>query len=491
VSQAQPLTLRIKGFYGVGAISMGVHVYVLSLLLFFYNQIIGLPAQMVSLALAATLVLDAIWDPLVGQFSDRLRTPWGRRHPLMYFAVIPVAVTMYLLWRPPAGTTVVEKTLWLFAFALAGRTMIGVFEVANQALAPELAPDYHQRTNLMAWRWVFFTFGGAFVTLLGSFVFFHATKEYPKGQFNPAGWGPFTLTATVMMAVPILVSALGTHDRVKTLHRPPDRHLTLGQTVRDIARTLNNWNLGVALSASTAGGISVAIYLGLALYIDSFVWGLNAKEVGLMQIAALVALLPGAWLAGAISRRFGKKRACIASFLLATVVLQGPILAKVLGAFPSHDTPAYLPLLAFLRFAWSVLNNAGYIVVTSMVADIVEDAQVKSGNRAEGLLMATNAFVVKLTAGVSALLPGLILAYVHFPAKAAGAVDPAVVSRLIWVYLPSMTSVSVISILVWTFYRIDQATHERNLATLREAEAQAQAATEALGEAAPVIAAAE
>jgi Na+/melibiose symporter-like transporter len=493
VPQAQPLTLRTKGFYGFGAIPMGVHVYVLSLLLFFYNQIIGLPAQMVSLALAATLVLDAVWDPIVGQFSDRLRTPWGRRHPLMYFSVIPVAITMYLLWRPPADTTVAEKTLWLFAFALAARMMIGIFEVSNQALAPELAPDYHQRTGLMAWRWVFFTFGGAFVTLLGSFVFFRATAAYPQGQFNPAGWGPFTLTATLMMAVPILISALGTHDRVKTLHRPPDRKLTFGQALADIGRTLKNWNLGVALSASMVGGVGYGIYLGLAFYLDSFVWGLNGNGVGIMQIAALAALLPGAWAAGALSRRFGKKRACIGLFLVALALLQGPILAKVLGLFPGHDTPSYIPLLAGLRFVWSVLNNAAYIVVTSMVADIVEDAQVKSGNRAEGLIMATNSFVVKLTSGFANLLPGLILAYVHFPAKAAaiGAVDPAIVSRFIWVYLPSMTGVSVISILIWTLYRIDQTTHEHNLATLREAEAAAAAMAERQGEAAPIITAAE
>jgi Na+/melibiose symporter-like transporter len=491
VAQAQPLTLRTKAFYSFGAVSTGVHVYVLSLLLFFYNQILGMPPQMVSLALAATLVLDAIWDPLVGQFSDRLRTPWGRRHPLMYVSAIPVAVTMFLLWRPPAGWDMAEKTLWLFAFALAGRTMIGLFEVTNQALAPELAPDYHERTSLMAWRWVAFTFGGAFITLLGSFVFFRATSEYPQGQLNPAGWAPFTLTAMLMMAVPIVVSALGTHDRIKTLHRPPHRHLTLAQGLADIARTLRNWNLAVALSASTLGGVGIAIYLGLAFYIDTFVWGLTAKAVGLMQIAALVALVPGAWLAGFLSKRFGKKRACIGSFLVALVFLQGPVLAKVLGLFPAHDAPAYLPLLAALRFAWSVLNNAGYIVVTSMVADITEDAQVKSGNRAEGLLMATNAFMVKLTAGMSALLPGLILAYVHFPAKLAAGVDPAIVRHFIWVYLPSMTSLSLLSVLVWMFYRIDQATHERNLATLREAEAQAGEAAGLLGEANVVAAAAE
>lgn len=474
------LTVRTKFLYGFGSISFGVHVYVLSLLLFYYNQILGVPAGLVSAALAATLVIDALWDPILGQISDRLRTPWGRRHPLMYLSAIPVAVTMYLLWRPPEGLDVMGKSVWLFVLVTLARLVISLYEVPSQALAPELAPEYHQRTALMGWRWVFFTLGGVFVTLLGSFIFFRATAQFPLGQLNPAGWGPFTVTATLMMFGSIVISALGTHDRIKTLHRPPERKLTLGQALADIGRTLKNWNLAVALSASVVGGISYGIYLGLAFYIDTFVWGLNAKSVGLLQIAALVALLPGAWAAGALSRRLGKKNACVGIFLAATVLLQGPILAQQLGFFPGHDSPAYLPLLAFLRFAWSVLNNAAYIIVTSMIADITEDAQVKSGNRAEGLLMATNSFVVKLTTGFANLLPGLILAYVAFPAKATAAVDPAIVRHFVWVYLPSMTSVSLISIMIWLLYRIDEATHEKNLASLREAAALAEEGNEAL-----------
>jgi len=472
------LTYRTRFLYGFGSISFGVHTYVLSLLLFYYNQIIGLPAGMVSAALAATIVIDSLWDPFLGQFSDRLRTRWGRRHPLMYLSAIPVAVTMFLLWRPPVGFSMEEKAVWLFVLATSCRLMISLYEIPNQALAPELAPDYHERTALMGWRWVFFTLGGVFVTLLGSFVFFRATHQFPQGQLNPAGWGPFTITAAAVMFLSIVVSSVGTHDRIKSLHRPPDRKLDFKAAIADIARTLKNWNLGVALAASAIGGINFGIFLGLSFYIDTFVWGLPAKDVGVLQIAALVALLPGAWLAGVASRRFGKKRACIGIFLLATVVLQGPILAQALGLFPGHGTPVYLPLLAFLRFAWSVLNNAAFIIVTSMVADITEDAQVKSGNRAEGLLMATNTFVVKLSTGMANLLPGLILAFVHFPAKASAAVDPSIVRNFVWVYLPSATSVSLISVLIWLLYRIDQQTHEKNLATLREAEALAETGRE-------------
>lgn len=463
------LTFRTKFLYGFGSISFGVHVAFFSLLLFFYNQVVGLSAEMVSLALAISLVLDAAWDPILGQISDGLRTRWGRRHPLMYLSAVPVAASVVALWYPPGAFDAGQKFLWLLSFVLIARVVISLYEVPSQALAPELAPDYHERTALLSYRWVFFTLGGAVASSLGYFVFFRPTPEYPQGQLNPAAWGPLAVTSAVIMAASILLSAWGTHDRIPSLHKPAARKISLRELAREVAATLANWNLGVAVVASLIAGVGYALFLGLALYIDTFFWGLKASGVGLLTLANLVAVFPGAWLANALARRFGKKRACIGIFLTSLVLLQGPILARLLGAFPVNDSPAFLPLLIAIRFGWGVLNNAGYIVVTSMVADITEDAQVKTGRRAEGLLMAVNTFITKVTAGLSAVLPGMLLSFVGFPAKATAAVDQAIVHRFVWVYLPVTTVLSLASVLTWLLYRIDQATHERNLAAVREA----------------------
>ena len=484
-----PLSFRTKFLYGFGSISFGVHVYVLSLLLFFYNQVIGVPAGLVSLALAATIVIDAVWDPILGQVSDRLRTPWGRRHPLMYASAIPVALTMLALWRPPPAFSVEQKALWLFVFVLAARLVISLYEVPSQALAPELVPEYHERTALLGYRWIFYTLGGAVATMSGYLIFFRATPKYPLGQLNPAAWGPLTVTATIMMVGSIVISALGTHDRIKTLHRPPPRRAGFGEVLREVLATLRNWNLGVALTASMIGGVSYGIYLGLQLYVDTFFWRLPAMSVGVLSFANLASLLPGAWAAAAVSRRFGKKYACVGFFLLGLVFLQGPILLRMLGAFPEVGTAAYMPALFGVRFMHGILTNAAYIVVTSMIADITEDAQVKTGARSEGLLMAANSFVTKLTAGLAVVLPGVMLSAVHFPARATAAVSPEAVRNLMWLYLPSTVALSVASILTWMLYRIDQQTHERNLATVAAAAAAAEARTEVLGEAAPIRAA--
>ena len=82
------LSVGSKMFYGFGSVAFGVATLGLSsaVLQPYLNRVIGLPALWVGAAIMATLILDAFIDPAIGQWSDKLRTRWGRRHPLMYAA---------------------------------------------------------------------------------------------------------------------------------------------------------------------------------------------------------------------------------------------------------------------------------------------------------------------------------------------------------------------------------------------------------------------
>src|ERR1700758_1154416 len=93
---------RTKLLYGSGSIAFGVNDQSFQyFLLPFFNLVIGLPAAWVGIAIAVTMVFDALIDPIVGQISDNLRTRLGRRHPFMYGSAIPLAICYLLLWTPP------------------------------------------------------------------------------------------------------------------------------------------------------------------------------------------------------------------------------------------------------------------------------------------------------------------------------------------------------------------------------------------------------
>ena len=95
-------TLSTKLYYGFGAVAYGAKSNGFNyLLLFFYSQVIGLRADLVSLGILIALIFDAVSDPIVGYLSDNTRSRLGRRHPFMYAAGVPVAIAYFFLWSPP------------------------------------------------------------------------------------------------------------------------------------------------------------------------------------------------------------------------------------------------------------------------------------------------------------------------------------------------------------------------------------------------------
>lgn len=96
--EAPRLSYATKVLYAVGATATNLKLRALStFLVIFYNQVVGLPPQLVGSILAAALVFDAVLDPVIGQFSDNLRSRWGRRHPFMLIAAAPYALAFFLL----------------------------------------------------------------------------------------------------------------------------------------------------------------------------------------------------------------------------------------------------------------------------------------------------------------------------------------------------------------------------------------------------------
>ena len=70
-------------------------------LLFYYQQVIGVDAALVGTAIFIATLIDAISDPLVGAWSDRINTKWGRRHPMLLISTIPLGISFALLFMPP------------------------------------------------------------------------------------------------------------------------------------------------------------------------------------------------------------------------------------------------------------------------------------------------------------------------------------------------------------------------------------------------------
>ena len=257
--------LGTKLAYGVGSIAYGAKVQILGALLFYYNQLEGLPAHWVSWALGAAVVIDALWDLMVGQISDNTRTRIGRRHPLMYASALPVALCVAFMLNPPAGLSHMGLLIYMASLAIGSRLMISLYEIPNTALVAELAPDYDKRTTLLSFRYLFQTVGTVLAIVLANYVFLRPHNGEP-GQFYKAGYAPLALTVGIMMFASIIVSSLGTHHQIAGLRVQDKRQVPFGQVLGEIWLTVSNRNFVVLACAGMIFGITVGLSGGLTPY---------------------------------------------------------------------------------------------------------------------------------------------------------------------------------------------------------------------------------
>jgi GPH family glycoside/pentoside/hexuronide:cation symporter len=465
------LTNGVKVLYGIGGVAYAVKNTQLGLLLLFYNQLIGLPAQLASLALSISLVIDAVWDPMVGQVSDNFRSRLGRRHPFMYAAALPFALGWVLLFNPPKGWSHAALFCWLLGLIVLCRMAIALFEVPTTALTPELAPDYHARTDLFSYRYVFGALGGVGGAVLGYAVFLRSRPGAPMGQLNEAGYGPYAVAIAALMGASMLIAAAGTHRWIPALYKPPKRPFSLVQMVREILATLVNRNFGAMIVAGVFSGLAGGIGTGLGIYFNTYFWELPSSSLLVLVLEGLISVPVAALLAPTLSRRLGKKGGTVALMCGTLVLSVTPISLRLMGLMPSNGTPLLLGALFVCTLAANACTGGALILSTSMISDVSEESELKTGRRSEGLLMSASSVLQKILGGVAAIVPGLLLAFVHFPQKARpGHVPAEVLRHLALLYLPITALMTALAIVCVSRYRINRQAHESNLATLRDAD---------------------
>ena len=144
-----------------------------------------------------------------------------------------------------------------------------------------------------------------------------------------------------------------------------------------------------------------------------------------------------------------------------------PILLRMLGVFPENGDPMLLPILLVTGTLSTATTIITAIMISSMMADVVENSELRTGRRSEGLFFSVSAFVSKAVSGVGIFVSSAILALVAFPQGAKpGAVEPAVIGDLGLAYIVTVALLYGGAILAISFYRITKDEHEATVSEL-------------------------
>lgn len=466
-----PLGRWTKWAFGFGAVAPGVTTGGFEFfLLIYYSQVVGLDARLVGLAILVALVCDAISDPIVGYWSDNFRSRWGRRHPMMYASALPVAVGFFLLWSPPEGASQTALFWYLLVLAVTVRTAITFYRTPSAALTPDLTPEYGERTKLISLRYFLGWTGGNAVAVWMFFILFprSSTETIADGRFNPEAYITYGIVAAVVILLSILIGSVGTHSRIPYLTpAPPKRRFTLRLIFGELFETLSNRSFLALFAGAMLFGIAAGLSSGMSLYFFTYFWGFSEIETGMLFLGTFVAALIGFVLAPIVSRRMGKKRGAIIVGLVAFLGAPLPIVLRLFGLLPPNDDPFVFWFVLVTQIIDVGLIICFQILFAAMLADLVEDSEVKTGRRSEGVFNAAETFVDKSVRGLGVMAASAVLTLAALP---AGAKVEEVSADTLWrmgaFYVPLVLALWLSMIAVIAQYRIDEAAHEANLRQL-------------------------
>jgi Na+/melibiose symporter-like transporter len=464
-----PLTVKDKVSYGLGSTAEAlVFTATSSFTLLFYNQVRGLDAGLVGTALAIGLLVNAFVDPIVGSWSDRTRSRWGRRHPFMFGAILPAALLFYALYNPP-NVSDMWQLVWLGVANTLLLQVMTVYHTPHLALGGEMSNDYLGRTSVMAYNTFCLWLGDTIGWLMAFRVFFAATEEFPNGALDPSRYPLFSIIVAGLVIVILGYSSWSTMNRIPYLPQPREGQKSFGprELLRDVGQALTNRNYVMLLIGLFFLSMMTGVRIGLWLYTATYFWELDNNQISLFVIGSFCGYLFAAFAVKRLHARFDKRWTGAVALMVYSV---GPALPLALGYFGvlSAETPGILWIL----IAFSTLQHAPYSLmittVTSALADIADENELRYGVRQEGVLYATRTFFQRVDQALGTALAGWVLSSIAFPTNA----KPGEVSNEVLMALAAAFALSAIpGLIAGVFYamlKVTRGTYEATRQALDE-----------------------
>lgn len=356
---------RLAGYAALGLplamAALPVYVHVPK----FYADELGVPLAMVGVILLLARLLDAVQDPLLGWWSDRVAARGGRRTLFVIAALPLITIGMYGLFHP-VGTSAAAVGAWLAGALLMTYLGFSMAAISYFAIGAELSGDYHERTRVTAARGA----AGVVGVLLAA-----ALPPWLAGE-GPAIDG---LQRFSLLYVPIVLAGAGALVFAQAQVAVPADAGTPPQAApsrglwRDVVAPLGNAQFRWLLAVFVSSGVASAIPATLILFFVQDVLGRPELNAAFLAIYFLfgAAGMP-LWVAA--SRRVGKKSAWVIGMAMSIVAFVGAL------ALGDGDVMAFGVICALSGIAY----GAELALPPSILADIVDRDRASGSARPDG-----------------------------------------------------------------------------------------------------------
>jgi sugar (glycoside-pentoside-hexuronide) transporter len=439
------LTVATKVIYAMGDHTINVFLTAMTILYIrFLTDVLHFPAALAGAIPLAGRAVDAITDPLMGRISDHTRWRWGRRRPYLLIGCVPFAASFVLLWvNPPFAGQTADFVYYSLVYVLLS-VFSTVVSVPYIAMIPEMARNYDERTSLNTYR--------SAAGLMGVFVTLGMSALARSMGDDGQAWFQAAMIIGVWLVLPWFAVYRVTWERPQSAPQT----LPIGESLRLVARHRTYMHL---CAIYIPGRIAIDLVSALFFYYIAWVIGRREDfEITLAAFLIVVILALPFWLY--LSKRFDKRSVMLIGLLWW-------MFAQLILFFGDADWPRWGVFLVagFAGIGYSVAD----IMPWAMLPDVIDEDELKTGERREGLYSGMFTFLRKIGGAVAIFMMGIALSAAGYDGSAPKQSESAVTAIRI---LMAVVPIFFLGLTVWIArtYPLSREVHHAILTELARRE---------------------
>lgn len=436
------IKLKEKIGYGLGDMASSMFWKLFgAYLMIFYTDVFGLPAAVVGTMFLVTRIWDSAFDPIVGVIADRTNSRWGKFRPYLLWLAVPFGIIGVLTFVTPDWNPA-GKLIYAYITYSLMMMIYSAINVPYASLLGVMSPDPKERNTLSAYRMTF-AYIGSFIALLLFMPlvnFFSGNSKDLSDQ--QTGW----TMAVVVIAILCIALFFGcfawTKERVKPIKEVQN---PLKEDLKDLFRNRPWW---ILLGAGVAALVFNSIRDGATVYYFKYFvveedyatvsfWGMSFVLSGLYLALGQAANIIGVIVAAPVSNRIGKRNTYMWAMIVATA------LSIIFYWFDKED----LVWMFVFQVLISICAGSIFPLLWSMYADCADYSELKTGNRATGLIFSSSSMSQKFGWAIGTAVTGWLLGFFGFQANAVQSEEAISGIKMFLSLLPAIgTVLSVIFI---------------------------------------------
>jgi len=453
--------------YGLGAMAYSMPNQIMaSFFLFYVTVILHISPMIAGIIIAISVIWDAVTDPWVGHVSDRTHSArFGRRHLYLIIGGIGTAIGTVFLWSISPQVSDVYKITMLLALVLFTKTMLTFYGAPYFAIGGTISNNYDERSSIQSYRATFHIIGMIIAVAGMTVIFFKSTPDFPKGQLNPEAYPAMGVTIALISLIVAMISVVVIPKDRKQL---TDDEMTHRSNVWKLAfDSLKNSNFRAIIVMIFLLEIAFQISISIGFHVSTFTYNLTGPQIGLIGVTVLIFSILSQPFWVHLSGRFEKKTALILGMVFGVAGFSGiPIAFVGLEWLPLNQPQTVYYMLVFSVIS-GIGNGAFMSLPFSMVADAVDQDEIKTGRRQEGLYFGLYNFAYKAGISISVLIGGILLDFIGFDSMLT---EQSAETAYNLAMVPTWLLLILSPVIYWSAskYQLDRKTHTEILSTLQQ-----------------------